>query len=438
MKIFFKRALVSLLCVVTVLSLSCAFTSCAQDKSPVLLSYENTTVTENQFKFLLSRAKASYESMGLSEDNYDDLIDLEGTTRGDYIMQQVLNDAKLMLAGVILFEREGLALPAETISAIETEIEEFIEYHGEGSKSSFNSILSAYSFNVGMLENQYLFEAKYQYVQNYLYGQDGSKLAPSATQEFLQDHAVAFKQLLIRSYNYVYEKDSSGNEIYYLSNENDGQTNNIAYDKVKGSSRLDTDGKVITDKNGDTVYFLANGDIAYDKENGVRAITVDASGNLVTEICSTEELAENKKIAEELETLVEKGDFLAFEQAVTEYVESGNDRFSADNSHCFLYTTGDNGYDYLNDIADALAKLEIGEVTTVNSEYGYNVVMRYEIPSDATSNADYEEWFSDLNARVVNYLFRKKCADIMEDITVDEEVFAALPQMTSIKSNYNY
>ena len=438
MKICLKRALACLLCVVTVLSLSCVFTACSQDKSPVLLSYENLTVTENQFKFLLSRAKANYERMGLSEDNYDDLIDLDGTTRGDYIMQQVLHDAKLMIAGAALFEQEGLTLPAETVDAIETEVAEYIEYHGDGSKSAFNNILSAYSFNVTMLENQYLFEAKYQYVQDYLYGENGSKLAPSATQEFLNDNAVAFKQLLIRSYKYVYEKDVSGDEIYYLTDANDGQTDNIAYDKIKGSTRIGEDGKVITDKNGDSIYFLENGDIAYDKEKGVRAVMVDATGNLVTELCSSEELAENKEIAEKVKSSVEKGDFLAFEQAVKEYTDKNDERFTGDNSYCFLYTTGDNGYDELNDIADALSAVEVGDVTVVNSEHGYNIVMRYDIPEDATANKDYEEWFTDLNARVVNYLFRKKCADIIESIQVDEDVFAALPDMKNINANYNY
>ncbi len=438
MKIFLKRALACLLCVVTVLSLSCMFTACDQDNSAVLLSYDNLTVTENQFKFLLSRAKANYERMGLSEDNYDDLIDLQGTTRGDYIMQQVLNDAKLMVAGAALFDKEGLTLPAETVSAIETEIEEYIEYHGDGSKSAFNNILSAYSFNVSMLENQYLFEAKYQYVQDYLYGENGSKLAPSATQEFLNDNAVAFKQLLIRSYKYVYEKDISGDEIYYLTDANDGQTDNIAYDKIKGSTRIGEDGKVITDKNGDSVYFLDNGDIAYDKEKGVRAITVDATGNLVTELCSSEELAENLEIAEKIKSLVKKGDFLAFEQNVKEYTDKNDERFMGDNDYCFLYTTGDNGYDELNDIADALAEVEVGDVVVVNSEHGYNVVMRYEMPENATANKDYEEWFTDLNARVVNYLFRQKCADIIASVKVDEEVFASLPNMKDINSNYNY
>ena len=320
----------------------------------------------------------------------------------------------------------------------ETEIAEYIEYHGDGSKSAFNNILSAYSFNVAMLEEQYLLEAKYQYVQDHLYGEDGSKLAPSATQEFLTGNAVAFKQILIRSYKYVYEKDVSGDEIYYLPDENDGQTDNIAYDKIKGSTRTDEDGNVITDENGDSVYFLDNGDIAYDKENGVRAITVDSTGSLMTELYSSEQLAENKETAEKLQSLVQKNDFLAFEQLIKEYTESNDELFMGDSEYCFLYTTGDNGYDYLNDVADALAEIEVGDITVVNSEHGYNVVMRYDIPENVTSDSNYEEWFSDLNERVVNYLFRQKCADIMESIEVDETVFASLPNMKDINSNYNY
>ena len=51
-------------------------------------------------------------------------------------------------------------------------------------------------------------------------------------------------------------------------------------------------------------------------------------------------------------------------------------------TYCFLYTTGDNDYDYLNDIADVLAESEEGVVRMVSSEYGYNVVMKYPFPAD--------------------------------------------------------
>lgn len=437
MKICFKRGLCVLLCMAVLMSLAFCFTACGE-KADVMMTLGDHTMTENQFLFLLSRAKAAYESAGMTVKDWETLISLDGTTYDQYVRQQVLQEAKLMLAGVALFEEEGLRLPDATMEAIETDIKELIEYHGEGSKSTLNGILSAYGFNVNMLKEQYIFEAKYEYIQTYLYGENGSKLAATATQEYLNDHAVAFKQLLIRSYAYVYQTDLNGDEIYYLTDENDGQTNNIAYDTINGNTRNDEFGKVITDKNGDKVYYLANGDIAYDKEKGVRAITYDKSGNPVTRVFTSEELAENLEIAQGIVNSVAKGDYKAFETAISEYADSGDDRFMGSDGHCFLYTTGDNGYDYLNDIADKLAEAEMGEVCIVNSDFGYNVVMKYEIPANATSNSEYKDWFTDLNTRVVQYLFYKKCKDKIDAVKVDEAVFAAVPKMGEVSPNYNY
>ncbi len=437
MKTFVKRLLCLLLSVIMLLTLVISTASCAAE-AKVMMTLGNHSMTENQFQFLLSRAKAAYEHSGFTVKDWDTYIDLNGTTYDIYVRQQVLQEAKLMLAGVALFDELGLRLPDETKDAIAKDIDELIEYHGDGSKSEFNSILAAYGFNVKMLEEQYIFEAKYDYVQAYLYGENGSKLAESATQEYLKDHAVAFKQLLIRSYKYVYETDLNGDEIYYLTDENNGKTNNIAYDTINGYTRNDEFGKIITDKNGDKIYYLANGDIAYDKEKGVRALTYDKSGNPVTQNLSTEELSENLEIAESVMNNVKAGDFAGFEAAVSEYVDSGEDKFLGDNELCFLYTTGDNGYDYLNDIADALADVDVGETAMIKSEYGYNVVMKYAIPSNATSDDAYKDWFSDIQTRVMKYLFYNKCKDKMDAIVVDEAIFAAMPKMGEISPNYNY
>lgn len=437
MKMISKTALCLLLCLSMLGGMIIGLTSCAQ-QSPTLMTLDDLTVTEAQYTFLLSRAKAAYEQAGFTVKDWDTKIDLDGTTYDEYVRQQVLAETKLMLAGVALFETEGLSLPESTMDAIDTEIDEFIEYHGDGSKSAFNNLLAPYGFNTNMLREQYIFEAKYEYMQTYLYGSDGSKIAANAKQEYLYRNGVAFKQLLIRAYRYVYATDTNGDEIYYLKDANDGQTNNIAYDKIKGVSRTDEFGNAITDKNGDTVYYLADGKIAYDKENGVRAMTFDATGNPVTEVLSKAELTENLEIAESVKSSVVKGDFLGFEAAVSEYADSGDEKFMSNTELCFLYTTGDNGYDYLNDIADELAEAQVGEVRVINSEYGYNVVMKYEIPSDAVSNTAYTEWFTDLPDRVMKYLFSNKCKTLVESITVDAEVFAECPKISEVSANYKY
>ena len=151
-----------------------------------------------------------------------------------------------------------------------------------------------------------------------------------------------------------------------------------------------------------------------------------------------DKLAEHKDTAEELMAAVDKGDYAAFESILEEYQLNDEDVYVTDGALCFLYTTGDNSYDYLNDIADALAKVEEGEMQIVNSEYGYNVVMKYPIPSDAITNKAYEDWFADLTERIIAKQFHTMCKPYMERVTVDPEVFATLPSMKEIATNTSY
>lgn len=437
MKKICKIALSLLLCVSMLGGVVLGLTSCGTP-SPSLMALEDLTFTQAQYTFLLSRAKAAYEQAGFTVKDWDTKIDLSGTTYDEFVRQQVLAEAKLMLAGVALFEKEGLSLSKDQLESINTEIDEFIEYHGEGSKSAFNGLLAPFGFNADMLKEQYIFEAKYQAIQDHLYGSDGSKLAPTAKQEYLTNFGVAFKQLLIRAYRYVYETDLNGDEVYYVKNANDGQTNNIAYDTIKGTSRLDEFGKVIKDKNGDTVYYLPDGKIAYDTKNGVRVMTFDTQNAPVTQALSREELTENLEIAESIKGSVAAKDFLGFEAAIAEYADGDQDRFLSSESLCFLYTTGDNGYDYLNDIADELADAAVGDILVVPSELGYNVVMKYAIPEDAVSNTAHTEWFTDISSRVIKHLFSNKCKEYLEQITVDNEIFAASPKVADVAANYKY
>ena len=244
--------------------------------------------------------------------------------------------------------------------------------------------------------------------------------------------------MLIRAFDYVYETDLNGDEIYYLVGENNAKVNNISYDVINGNTRTDEFGKTITDKNGDDVYYLPNGSIAYDREKGVRSVVYDANGVAKTKKYSAEELAEHKAAAEEMMASVAKGDYAAFEALMEEYQISGDDAFVTDGTYCFLYTTGDNDYDYLNDIADVLAKAEEGEMRMVTSEYGYNVVMKYPIPEDAVTNTAYEDWFGDLTSRVTAKLFHTKCTPYMDKVAVSNEVFKNLPSMKQVGTNYDY
>ena len=74
----------------------------------------------------------------------------------------------------------------------------------------------------------------------------------------------------------------------------------------------------------------------------------------------------------------------------------------------------------------------------ISSEYGYNVVMKYAMPEDTVTNKAYEEWFPDLTTRIIAKQFHTMCQPYMEKVTVDSEVFAALPSMKEIATNISY
>ena len=432
-----RRILTAVLCL-SMLVGALAMSACA-NKGEVLLELEGNEITANQYQFFLSRVKGSLHYTGYnveSADFWNMIIDDQNNTYDDYFRNAVLEDARRYLAALAIFEERGLVLPQAYLDRIDQEIEGFL--NDAGSKSALNTQLASYGVNVDILRDIYVIEAKYEYLQEQIYGKDGELLSADARNAYLNEHAVAFKQVLIRSFDYVYEVDANGDEIYYLPGENNAKVNNIAYDTKNGTPRVDEFGKTIVDKNGDTVYYLSDGSIAYDTEAGVRAMVYGTDGSLQTKKYSAEELAEHKAAAEELMATVKAGDFAAFEALLAEYQIDDEDAFVSDGALCFLYTTGDNNYDYLNDIADSLATAEVGEMRVISSEYGYNVVMKYEIPADAATNESYKDWFSDLTSRIIAKQFHTMCKPYMEKVKVDNDVFATLPSMKEIATNTSY
>lgn len=438
MKTTFLRRLLPALLSLTLLIAFPGLAACSR-QGETLLELDGHTLSANQYQLLLARVKGSLAIAGYSVDSatfWDMVIDTQGNTYDEFFRNAALNDAKRYLAAAVLFEEAGLVLPQSYKESIEENLEACIR--DAGSKTALNNRLSTYGVNLDMLRDLYLLEAKFDYLQTHLYGADGEKIAANVRQDYLREHAVCFKQVLFRGFAYVYETDGNGDEVYYLVGENNARINNIAYDTQKGNPRLDEFGKTITDKNGDTVYYLENGAIAYDKTRGVRSIVYDEQGSAMTRPYSSETLGELKSTAQDMMASVTPGDYAAFEALLEECQVSGEDALVTDGSYGFLYTTGDNDYDYLNDIADALAEAEEGELRMIYSEYGYNLVMKYPLPEDAVTNTAYQDWFGDLTDRVVAKLFHAKCAPYMERVTVNAEAFGRLPSMKQVASNLDY
>ena len=412
-------------------------------KQEVLMELEGKTFGLNTYEFLLSRTKGNLDYAGYnvkSDSFWDTVVELDsGITYGEYYKNRVLYEAKLFLAAEVIFDQLGLTLPDSEYEKIDQDIDDFIIGDADGSKSQMNSLLAGYGYNIDMLRELYILEAKVAYLKNYLYGSDGSKIAANVKQDYLNNYAVAFKHILIRSFYYVYQTDENGDDIYYLPNENNEKVNNIAYDVKNGTTKLDEFGKMIVDKNESPIYYTSDGKIAYDKVNGVRALKYDGDGNPITKTYSPEKLSENKALAEEILAGVEKEDYAMFESFIDEYEAAGLDEVITDNEMCFVYTTGDNsGGDVFNDLADKLAVADDGAVLMHSSEYGYHVMIKYEMPKDAASNKEYSDQLTDLVERVADYLYSNRCSEVAQSITVHNDIYAKAPSMKEVAINHDY
>lgn len=433
------RTVIRLVCLTlalgVVLSGAAALSSCSAKYGTPLITLDGHSVTVNMYELLCSRAKANLARSGFTvsgSDFWDTVVAENGATADEYFRQTALQDAGDYLCALVLFDELGLSLPKQTTDDIDREIKELIDGKAGGSKTEFNAELSAYGVNADILREWYVIEAKYEAVIRELYGETGDKISAALYQQFVEENTVCFRFILFRSFGYEYETDTYGDEIYYIGSA-DGATSRIAYDTGNGTVRYDEYGQILSDKNGDSIYWLSDGRVAYDTETGVRSPVTDADGNAMTRELTAAETAANRMAVNAM--VARGGEY--FDVICEETAALKNDDVVVENSPCFLYKTANTGEE-LNDIADFVGGMTAGTVAQYESDYGVYLILRTDVPSDAVTDPSNAEWFSDLSVRVSEYLFAQKIAPYKSRIETDSDVYASAPSMKEIGANYNY
>ncbi len=437
-----KRFTVKLLLLLLTLALCLPLLAgCSGKKGKTLLEIEGVKVSVNTYELLLSRMKgmlARSEGTAIDKDDFwATVVDSDNTTYDQYLRDAILENAKTYAIGVYLFDQVyGLTLPKETIDSIDAELAEFVDYDGDGSKAAFNQVLSEFGVNYDILRQTYIMEAKIDALKLHLYGTNASKIADNVKEEYCQEHFVRFKQVFLASYYYVCETDANGDEIYYTENSLGNKV--VCYDKENGTTKTDKDGNIIKDKDGYDVYYTEDGKIAYDTKTGSTAFVFDKDGQPVVGDYTKEELAEIKKEANTILSKIPAGEYDAFEIFMEQRGED-EDAQTYENGY-YLYNDPSNyaAYPYLESIVDALGDMEVGEVTLVESDYGYHVVMKYPVEKGAYSDKDNKDWFEGFEQSLTEDMFMNLCKEYMDKVTVDEDILATVPPMKNIGKNYYY
>ena len=106
----------------------------------------------------------------------------------------------------------------------------------------------------------------------------------------------------------------------------------------------------------------------------------------------------------------------------------------------YLYNDPANyaAYPYLESIVEALDDMEVGEVALVESDYGYHVIMKYEVEKDAYKDKDNKDWFEGFEAGLIEDMFMELCKEHMDKVKVHEDVLGTAPSMKQVGKNYYY
>lgn len=443
-------------CFALLLCVSC-LTACT-GKGETLMSLKKdgvrVTLSQNTYELMLSRIKGNlylggYTANGYTADydafwSYNQKYNNEIKTLDEHYREIILDNCRTYLVGLYLFEKEGLSLSATELEQIDDMMYELLRTDGNGSKTKLNAVLSEYSMNYDMLKEVYTIEAKVAAIQTHLYGKNAELISDTIKTEYMEENYVHFRQIFLPAYRYKYESDKNGDTVYYYDEE--GKENRIYYDVHNGVKGQDDAGEDIKDENGDTVYFVNDGSftkIAYDSINGTPArIPTEDGSSYETENLNQEELTALEKRAQTILSSLVNTSESEFEQIMEKETEDAAEISEYDDGYYLQkgidYAASGADYAYLADIVSKLDTMEIGEMSIVQSDYGYHIIRKYAHSQKAYENEVNEAWFENFNSDLIDYLFLETCKKHYDAIQLDEKVYAKTPSMKEIGINLYY
>lgn len=401
-----------------------------------VLEYEGVVIPLSFYELMLSRTKATI-AREMGSENLSSFFAAEssapGKTNEEYYNDMVLESCKYYLAALYICRDEKIKLPKSYYEQIDKDIQDCIDIeYIAGSEERLNEILSEFGVNIKSYKEAFIIHSKYEYLHKALYGDNGSMIGASVKQDFAERHYHRFKQILIPSYYYIYETDKNGDLMYF-----DPANGDTLYDTENGEYIMGSDGNFLRDKYGVKIAFGENDEILYDKVNGVLKIVDDTIYDY-----EGEDLLAQKAKAEEIANSISPKNYSAFEakaeanlvpvlemdaNTVADYYVSDIDAPS--------YV---DGYAYMNNLYLGVKDMAVGDVKMIETEYGFHIVMKYEIEDGAYSDSENEIWFENFNSVLVTELFSNKCASILPNIQMNEENLAKAKSITEIAINYDY
>ncbi len=168
-----KRPL-KLLCFALAALMLLSLSACA--KAPVALTYGESEITTNMYRYWLSSYKGrflyTYTDMTDTDEFWDSIL-YDDVTAEEYLNGVALENTKRTLICMELFDKYNLSMPASVLAEIDAYIDDLVNEYADGSRRAFNETLAAFGINLNMLREIYIAEDETAILFDYLYGKNG-------------------------------------------------------------------------------------------------------------------------------------------------------------------------------------------------------------------------------------------------------------------------
>lgn len=376
-----------------------SFVSCS-GLGTTVMELGGTEITANMIEFWLSRYKAQFvHYYGDAVCQSYDLDNIEqfwpivgdpetGETYDEIMSSFIYENAKTYLCALYLFDQFDLTLPEETVSEIDTYIDELCEKYASGSKSEFNSILEKYGINRKLLRELYLIDEKVDFLEEYLFGTGGTLgVTKIDKEEYYQKNYVCMRQICIF---------------------------------INECPVLDEEGNPVLGSDGYTEY---------------RDMT-------------SEETQEARVRAADALTKIKNG--VSFQDVNKEYDENPTDDKYV--GGIYMSKDSSLGTDSaLEKIYTELQNMKVGEIKLIETENNLHIVEKLELAEGAYDKSENADFFSFWDPEAAEYmtfegylkepLFLEYIAESLEkfstDVKIDEELLKKY-KLSSVEANYYY
>ncbi len=421
----------------TVILCALSLFSCAEAVKDPVMECEGESISLEMYEFILSRTKGTLARRGIdvsaTSSFWGEIHGSSGLTNEQYYNKVAAETCKNYLAALAIFSEEGMTLSESRLKAIDTEIQFYIDYDGQGSVEKLDKILAKYGTSTEGLRKIYEIEAKYNAVLETLYGSDASQISDGVKDRYYRENYYRFKRIVITDFYYEYQTDEESGEVIYF-NPDSGKP---IYDE-DGAYHYDENGDRIVDSYGVAIRYDADGKPLYDKENGIPVPTKDENQQPIEHKYSPEEMAERVSKIDGIVAAAANENYAAFESEMPNwlsYVGAGEycpDGFYLSDIESGVYD------DTMDSILSALKEMQNGDVKVIEGDGGYHIIMKYPLDKGKYNNTEYAQWFAEFDTSLTSKLFRDRCGQYLGSITENEENLAKARSIKSIGQNYDY